>query len=465
MSRRPSVVAAGGSSRVATIVLAACSGSTATPAPSRQRPTRRRTPARRRPRAMPPHIHGATRTTARRRATARPARSTARPYTGNVQEDHGARRADRRVPAVQPGRRVPVEDRVQRLRHRGRRLPRRARGRTSRSSTQPNGTGPYKLNAWEQGQPDGLRGQRRLLGRRAPQTPNLEFRWSDQAAQRLLELQSGTVDGIDNPGTDDIADDQGRQQPHVLPARGPEHLLPRLQQHDQAVGQREGPPGDRHGHRPPADRRQLLPATGSEVATHFTPCADPVRLRGRRRRATSTPPRPRRSWPRPASRRLQDHKLQFRDAVRGYLPGSAADRDRDRRASSRPTSASTPPSTSRSPARSSTPTRRARSTASSCSAGAPTIPDPTNFLDYHFGVGLRQEVRRAVRRHRRGPQRRAPDAPTTPPARRPTPTANNLIKQHVPVVIVAHGGSGTAFKADVDGRPLARRSATRSSRS
>ena len=44
-------------------------------------------------------------------------------------------------------------------------------------------------------------------------TPNLEFRWSDQAAQRWLELQAGTVDGIDNPGTDDIDDDQGRHQP------------------------------------------------------------------------------------------------------------------------------------------------------------------------------------------------------------------------------------------------------------
>ena len=29
--------------------------------------------------------------------------------------------------------------------------------------------------------------------------------------------------------------------------------------------------------------------------------------------------------------------------------------------------------------------------------------------------------------------------------------ANNLIKEHVPAVIVAHGGSGTAFKADVEG--------------
>jgi ABC-type transport system substrate-binding protein len=30
------------------------------------------------------------------------------------------------------------------------------------------------------------------------------FRWSSEAAQRFLELQSGTVDGIVNPGPDDF---------------------------------------------------------------------------------------------------------------------------------------------------------------------------------------------------------------------------------------------------------------------
>jgi len=30
------------------------------------------------------------------------------------------------------------------------------------------------------------------------------FRWSTESAQRLLELQSGTVDAIDNPGPDDF---------------------------------------------------------------------------------------------------------------------------------------------------------------------------------------------------------------------------------------------------------------------
>jgi len=31
------------------------------------------------------------------------------------------------------------------------------------------------------------------------------FRWSSEGAQRLLELESGTVDGIDNPTPDDFA--------------------------------------------------------------------------------------------------------------------------------------------------------------------------------------------------------------------------------------------------------------------
>ena len=35
------------------------------------------------------------------------------------------------------------------------------------------------------------------------------FRWSTEAAQRLVELQSGAVDGIDNVGTDDFGTVEG----------------------------------------------------------------------------------------------------------------------------------------------------------------------------------------------------------------------------------------------------------------
>jgi ABC-type transport system substrate-binding protein len=77
-------------------------------------------------------------------------------------------------------------------------------------------------------------------------------------------------------------------------------------------------------------------------------------------------------------------------------------------------------------------------------------PDASNFLDYHFGAGIGKkfgtpdpDLQAAVIR---GGQSAA-DADRLAAYTE----ANNLIKSQVPVVIVAHGGSGTAFKADVDG--------------
>ncbi len=77
-------------------------------------------------------------------------------------------------------------------------------------------------------------------------------------------------------------------------------------------------------------------------------------------------------------------------------------------------------------------------------------PDPTNFLDYHFGAGSGKKFGAPL-----------PDvaaaltkgATTLDDASRKAAytEANNLIKQHVPAVIIAHGASGTAFKADVAG--------------
>ena len=43
------------------------------------------------------------------------------------------------------------------------------------------------------------------------------FRWSAEAAQRLVELQSGTVDGIDNPGPDDFETIEGDANLQLLP--------------------------------------------------------------------------------------------------------------------------------------------------------------------------------------------------------------------------------------------------------
>ena len=72
----------------------------------------------------------------------------------------------------------------------------------------PNGTGPYKLVEWRRGDQIIFERNEDYWGDPAiPQT--LVFRWSPESAQRLVELQSGTVDGIDNPGPDDFATIEG----------------------------------------------------------------------------------------------------------------------------------------------------------------------------------------------------------------------------------------------------------------
>ena len=67
----------------------------------------------------------------------------------------------------------------------------------------PNGTGPYKLKAWTSGSDIALETNADYWGD-APLTPDAVIRWSTEPAQRLVELTSGTVDGIDNPGPDDF---------------------------------------------------------------------------------------------------------------------------------------------------------------------------------------------------------------------------------------------------------------------
>jgi peptide/nickel transport system substrate-binding protein len=84
---------------------------------------------------------------------------------------------------------------------------------------QPNGTGPYKLGSWEKGNRITFEANPDYWGT-AAKTPNVEFRWSDQAAQRLLELQSGSVDGIDNVGTDDIETIKGDSSLAFIPREG-----------------------------------------------------------------------------------------------------------------------------------------------------------------------------------------------------------------------------------------------------
>lgn len=69
----------------------------------------------------------------------------------------------------------------------------------SRLLEMPLGTGPYRVQEWRAGEQLSLSAFDGYWGENKARQPNLVFRWHPDASQRLLELQSGAVHGIDNP--------------------------------------------------------------------------------------------------------------------------------------------------------------------------------------------------------------------------------------------------------------------------
>lgn len=77
----------------------------------------------------------------------------------------------------------------------------------------PIGTGPYMLTNWAAGSEIVLTRNDNYWGEPANEATGI-FRWTSEAASRLVELQAGTVDVIDNPGAGDfdvIANDPSLQ--------------------------------------------------------------------------------------------------------------------------------------------------------------------------------------------------------------------------------------------------------------
>ncbi|MDR3577484.1 MAG: ABC transporter substrate-binding protein [Anaerolineaceae bacterium] len=81
-------------------------------------------------------------------------------------------------------------------------------GDSNKISATPIGTGPYVLKEWVRGDHMTLTANPNYWGP-APKIKTLVLKWSTEPAQRLLQLQSGDADGIDNVGPDDIATVQG----------------------------------------------------------------------------------------------------------------------------------------------------------------------------------------------------------------------------------------------------------------
>ncbi|MCU0487144.1 MAG: ABC transporter substrate-binding protein [Anaerolineales bacterium] len=310
----------------------------------------------------------------------------------------------------------------------------------------PIGTGPYMIGEWKRGDELVLTRFEDYWGE-AALTPTVVFRWSSEAAQRLLELQAGTVDGIDNPGPDDFA---------VIAADPNLQLINRPALNIFYVGMNNTyAPFDnelvRQAIAMGIDRQRLVDnffPVGSEVASHFTPCAIPNGCVGE----------PWYDFNPEAARDLLAQagypegfttEIAYRDVVRGYLPqpGVVAQDIQAQLLENLNITAEIV-------------VMESGAYLDAADSGllqglhllgwGADYPDMTNFLDYHFGGGSSAQFGEQwtdITDALRSGAALALDADRMPFYE----TANNAIRTHVPMVPISHGGSGVAFKATVEG--------------
>jgi ABC-type transport system substrate-binding protein len=310
----------------------------------------------------------------------------------------------------------------------------------------PIGTGPYMLEAWNRGENVVLQRFEDYWGEPA-KAPTAIFRWSQEAPQKLLELQAGTVDGIDNVAPDDIETVQGDANLQLTP-RDPFNIF--------YVGfNNTFPPFDNEMVRQAVamgiDRQRIVDTfypPGSSVADQFLPEGLLARPEGS-------------TWyefdPEAAKALLAeagfadgfDTTITYRNVFRGYLPE--------------------PPVVAQDIAAQLLENLNINAEIVEMESGAfidasnagqieglhllgwtGDFPDPTNFYDYHFGSGASPQfgatfddiTSKLTEAAQLGDEE----------ARRAIYTeVNELLKQHVPMVPIAHGASAAAYLATVEG--------------
>jgi len=310
----------------------------------------------------------------------------------------------------------------------------------------PVGTGPYKLKAWTSGSDISLETFADYWGD-PPKTPNAVIRWSTEAAQRLVELTSGNVDGIDNPGADDF---------DAIGANPDLKLFPRTALNVMYLGMNNTKTywdNDkvRQAIAMGIDRQRIVDTfypPGSSVATHFTPCDIPFGCTGE-------------EWHKfdaAAAKALLAEagypdgfttKIHLRALPRSYIatPVDVATDVQDQLKKNLNITAEIDVQDDTTYL--ATASRGELDGIYILGWGA-DYPDVTNFLDVFFGVGADEgfgkkwdDITAPLTEGGQSADKAVREAAYT--------TANNLIKQHVPMVPISHGGSATVFKADVEG--------------
>lgn len=309
----------------------------------------------------------------------------------------------------------------------------------------PVGTGPYKLESWNQGSEivlsrfDGYHGDAAI-------EPTVIFRWNAEAAARLIELQSGNVDGIDNPAPTDFATIAGDPALQLLPRQGQNIFY---------VGFNNTiAPFDNVNVRQAIayaiDRQRIVedyyPA-GSEVATQFMPPSIPSGYTPEVEPLPYDPEMARQLLAESGLELPLEVTLNYRDVVRGYLPtpGVVAE---DIRAQLAEVGINVTIEVVESG------TFLDRADAGELGfyllGWGADYPDATNFLDYHFGVGASPQF---GDKYPEITDRLTAAAQVAGLEERNAIYAevNTLLRDLVPMIPMAHGSSGVAFKASVTG--------------
>jgi peptide/nickel transport system substrate-binding protein len=322
-------------------------------------------------------------------------------------------------------------------------------GGTGEIIEKPIGTGPYMLESWERGNQIVFTRNDNYWGDPAV-SQTAVLRWGTESAQRLLELQSGTVDGIDNVGPDDFETVQGDSNLQLIERQALNVMY---------VGMTNTfPPFDnemvRQAFAQAIDRQRIVDnfyPTGSEVATHFTPCAIPNGCEGEEWYAFDVD----------AAKALLEEagygpdnpfptvKLHYRDVVRGYLPDPNVVAQDIQAQLQENLGITVEIDVMESGAFIDAANSGSLDGMHLLGWGA-DFPDVVNFLDAHFSAAAYDQFGTAfddITDNLAGGAQLADPAERAPFYE----AANNAIKKHVPMVPVAHGGSAVAYKATVEG--------------
>ncbi len=142
----------------------------------------------------------------------------------------------------------------------------------------PIGTGPFMLDNWARGSEIVFTANENYWGD-VPAFSTLVFRWAEESTSRILELQSGTADMATNLAASDYATVEADANLVLLEDQNPNIFY---------VGfNNTYPPFDdvrvRQAIAMGIDRQRVIDTfypTGSEVASHFTPCSIPNACEG-----------------------------------------------------------------------------------------------------------------------------------------------------------------------------------------